>query len=248
MKNKCESFIITIIIYYIFFVLRSKGGDFINAELDCYRALVGFLSEVLGDDTEIILHDVTDLEHSVVAISKTNLSGRKLGAPVTNLMLKMLKEGRSKNKSYITNYEGVAKDGTVLRSSTFFIRNTQDDIIGMLCINSDYRKMERVIAYLSQFVGVQRPIEKKKEKPPAVEHLSPSIEDLAKESIKEIVGGVNIPPERMSQEERIEIIEKLNENGIFLLKGIVSIVAQELCTSEASIYRYLSKVKKVQES
>nr|WP_304654861.1 helix-turn-helix domain-containing protein [Sporolactobacillus sp. STSJ-5] len=106
--------------------------------------------------------------------------------------------------------------------------------------------MERVIDYLSKFIGVRKPEEKKSL--PTVEHLSPSIEDLAKASIKEIVGGVNIPPERMSQEERLEIIEKLNENGIFLLKGIVSIVAEELCTSEASIYRYLSKVKKVHGS
>lgn len=208
--------------------------------------MVDFLGEVLGDDIEIILHDVTDLENSVVAISETNLSGREIGSPVTNLILKILKEGRSQHKSFITNYEGVAKDGTVLRSSTFFIRNSKDEIIGMLCINIDYRKMEQVIDYLNKFVGVGK--SEKKKSPPAVEHLSPSIEDLAKSSIKEIVGGVNIPPERMSQEERLEIIEKLNENGIFLLKGIVSIVAEELCTSEASIYRYLSKVKKVHGS
>ncbi|MCL1631538.1 PAS domain-containing protein [Sporolactobacillus sp. CPB3-1] len=219
---------------------------FINAELAKYKDLVAFLGEVLGDDTEIILHDVTDLENSVVAISETNLSGRDIGSPVTNLILKMLKEGKSRNKSFITNYEGIAKDGTVLRSSTFFIRNDKNEIIGMLCINIDYRKMEKVIDYLSKFVGVKKPELKKIEEP--VEHLSPSIEDLAKSSIKEIVGGVNIPPERMSQEERLEIIEKLNENGIFLLKGIVSIVAEELCTSEASIYRYLSKVKKVRGS
>ncbi|MFT8311267.1 MAG: PAS domain-containing protein [Sporolactobacillus sp.] len=217
-----------------------------NAELERYKDLVDFLGEVLGDDTEIILHDVTDLENSIVAISETNLSGREIGSPVTNLILKMLKEGRSQNKSFITNYEGVAKDGTILRSSTFFIRNEKDEIIGMLCINVDYKKMERVIDYLSKFIGVRKPEEKKSL--PTVEHLSPSIEDLAKASIKEIVGGVNIPPERMSQEERLEIIEKLNENGIFLLKGIVSIVAEELCTSEASIYRYLSKVKKVHGS
>ncbi|MET1250049.1 PAS domain-containing protein [Sporolactobacillus sp. STCC-11] len=214
--------------------------------MERFKDLVDFLGEVLGDDIEIILHDVTDLENSVVAISETNLSGREIGSPVTNLILKMLKEGRSQHKSFITNYEGVAKDGTVLRSSTFFIRNSKDEIIGMLCINIDYRKMEQVIDYLNKFVGVCKPAKKKS--PPAVEHLSPSIEDLAKSSIKEIVGGVNIPPERMSQEERLEIIEKLNENGIFLLKGIVSIVAEELCTSEASIYRYLSKVKKVHGS
>ncbi|WP_100486968.1 helix-turn-helix transcriptional regulator [Sporolactobacillus pectinivorans] len=218
------------------------GGDLIKAELEKYKELVTFLGEVMGNDVEIILHDVTDLENSVVAISKTNLSGRTIGSPVTNLILKMLKEGKSHNKSFITNYEGMAKDGTILRSSTFFIRNDENEIIGMLCININYQKMEKVINYLSDFIGVNPQREIKKEHP--IEHLSPSIEDLAAASIKEIVGAMNIPPERMSQEEKLEIIERLNENGIFLLKGTVSIVANELSTSEASIYRYLSKVKK----
>lgn len=196
----------------------------------------------MGDDVEIILHDVTDLENSVIAISKTNLSGRSIGSPVTNLILKMLKKGKAQNKNFITNYEGIAKDGTILRSSTFFIRNHENEIIGMLCVNVNYQKMEKVINYLCEFVGVDIQHETKKNQP--VEHLSPSIEDLAKASIKEIVGATKIPPERMSQEEKLNIIERLNENGIFLLKGIVSIVASELSTSEASIYRYLSKIKK----
>lgn len=196
----------------------------------------------MGDDVEIILHDVTDLENSVIAISKTNLSGRSIGSPVTNLILKMLKEGKAQNKTFITNYEGVAKDGTILRSSTFFIRNHENEIIGMLCININYQKMEKIIDYLTGFVGVDIQHETKKKQP--IEHLSPSIEDLAKASIKEIVGATNVPPERMSQEEKLDIIERLNENGIFLLKGIVSIVASELSTSEASIYRYLSKIKR----
>ncbi|MFT8318502.1 MAG: PAS domain-containing protein [Sporolactobacillus sp.] len=220
----------------------------INAELNRYKELVQFLGKVMGDDVEVILHDVTDLENSVIAISETNLSGREIGSPVTNLILKMLKEGKSSNKPFITNYEGLSKDGTILRSSTFFIRNDRNEIIGMLCVNADFRRMENVVDYLSKFVGVHG-LKKKKEEPVEehpvkVEHLSPSIEDLASSSIKEIVGRMHVPPQRMSQEEKLEIIDELNQNGIFLLKGIVTIVAEELSTSEASIYRYLSKVKR----
>lgn len=40
----------------------------------------------------------------------------------------------------------------------------------------------------------------------------------------------------------MDVIRQLNENGVFLLKGIVSTVAKELSTSEASIYRYLGKM------
>ncbi|MDN3954927.1 helix-turn-helix transcriptional regulator [Sporolactobacillus laevolacticus] len=207
-----------------------------------YKKLVSFLGDVMGEDAEIILHDVRDLENSVIAVSETNLSGRKIGSPVTNLILKMLIEGKKSNKSFITNFEGEAQDGTVLRSSTYFIRDENDEIIGMLCININFKKMEEAIRYLSDFVGVDLRSDGKEES--NIDHLSPSIEDIAISSIKEIVSSMNVPSERMSQQEKLEVVNKLNDNGIFLLKGIVGIVAKELKTSEATIYRYLSKMKK----
>jgi predicted transcriptional regulator YheO len=196
----------------------------------------------MGDDVEIILHEVQDLENSVIATSSTKRSDHKIGLPVTDLIPKMLKEGRKSHKSFITNYEGKSKDGTVLRSSTYFIRNESDEIIGMLCINVNFERMEEAIQYLGGFVGRDRIEDKKRER--NVAHLSPSIEDIAISSVKEMVSSLEVPSERMSQKEKLEVVHKLNNNGIFLLKGIVSVVAEELKTSEATIYRYLSKMKK----
>lgn len=230
-------------------MLFEQGVTKIRAELEKFKQLVMFLGEVMGKDVEIILHDVTDLENSVVAISQTNLSGREIGSPVTNLILKILKEGKKTHKTFITNYEGRAKDGTTLRSSTFFIRDQSERIIGMLCVNVDFKRMERVIHYLRAFVGGDLKLDEHivndaERQSHSVEHLSPSIEDIAASSIKEIVTSMNVPSERMSQQEKMEVVHRLNENGIFLLKGIVSIVSKELKTSEATIYRYLSKMKK----
>ena len=48
--------------------------------------------------------------------------------------------------------------------------------------------------------------------------------------------------DRLTQEEKMEIMDILNRKGVFLLKGSVSHVAQALHSSEASIYRYLGKL------
>ncbi|WP_238558869.1 helix-turn-helix domain-containing protein [Yersinia pestis] len=40
-------------------------------------------------------------------------------------------------------------------------------------------------------------------------------------------------------DEKKEIVKKLNEKGVFLLKGAVAEVAMRLETSEQTIYRYL---------
>ncbi|MFT8872066.1 MAG: PAS domain-containing protein [Sporolactobacillus sp.] len=188
----------------------------------------------------MVLHDVTDLEHSVIAITPTNLTGRAIGSPVTNLLLKTLKIGKNYHKDYLINYEGVAADGKKLRSSTLFIRDDDGEIIGMLCININCKKFDDMLAYLSKFAT---PAAQKQSALIEKEHLSPSIKELAASSIREIINGMNVPPERMSQEEKMEVVRQLNDNGVFLLKGVVTTVASELNASEASIYRYLGKMK-----
>ena len=50
-------------------------------------------------------------------------------------------------------------------------------------------------------------------------------------------------PDRLTMEEKIRIVESLHHAGIFYMKGAVSEVAAQLGSSEATIYRYLSKLK-----
>lgn len=48
--------------------------------------------------------------------------------------------------------------------------------------------------------------------------------------------------DRLNQYERKDIIEKLNEQGLFQLKGAISFVAKKFSCSTATIYRYLSEI------
>ena len=48
---------------------------------------------------------------------------------------------------------------------------------------------------------------------------------------------------QMCIRDRIRIVEDLQQAGIFYMKGAVSEVAAQLGSSEATIYRYLSKLK-----
>ena len=47
----------------------------------------------------------------------------------------------------------------------------------------------------------------------------------------------------LTMDEKIRIVEDLQQAGIFYMKGAVSEVAAQLGSSEATIYRYLSKLK-----
>ena len=54
-----------------------------NPRLQGYVPLVNFIAEVVGPNCEVVLHDLSDLEHSVVAISDNRLTGRSAAASRT---------------------------------------------------------------------------------------------------------------------------------------------------------------------
>lgn len=45
---------------------------------------------ISGEDTEVLLHDVSDLDHSIVAILNGGISGRSVGGPAMDLVLSIL--------------------------------------------------------------------------------------------------------------------------------------------------------------
>ena len=51
----------------------------------------------------------------------------------------------------------------------------------------------------------------------------------------------NIPPERMTRKEKMEIVWDLANRGIPRMKGAISEIAQQLKLSESTIYRYISQ-------
>lgn len=214
-------------------------GNHMNPLLTSFLPLVDFLADILGKDAEVVLHDVLDINKSIIAIRNNHISGREIGSPATNLVLKILKDGDSDKVDSLTNYQGVSAAGKKLRSSTYFIRDEHRKIIGMLCVNFDNEKLIQFRDYLDSLIFFSS--EKEQENP--VEHLSRTVDKLAYDSIEDVIVAYGVEPERMTQAEKIEVIEKLNEGGVFLLKGTVSKVAARLNVSEATVYRYLNGIK-----
>lgn len=215
-------------------------------KLQKYIPLVKFIANVLGKNSEVVLHDIKNPDNSIVAIENEHISGRKINGPLTDLALKILKDGTYKDQHYICNYKGNSKDNKSLKSSSYFIKDDNDDLIGMICINTDISNILKVKEVLDEFAGLDKEDETKNKNNTELnifEHLDENVEELIKSVIKDVLSDYPISPERMSFDEKLEVVKKLNEKGIFLLKGGVSEVAKNLKTSETTIYRYISKIK-----
>ena len=209
-----------------------------------YLKLIDFLGGVLGKNTEVVLHDTTDLNNSIIAIRNGNVSGRSVGGPATDLVLRILRDPELNKKDYLCNYTGYAKGGTPLRSSTFFIRDESGEITGMICINSDYHDLLSAREILNSLIPPQEEDTRASDSGMIFERLSQNVDELTLDSIQRVISEAGIPPERMSAQEKINIVVELFEMGLFHLKGAVSKVADTLKISEPTVYRYLNQIKK----
>jgi predicted transcriptional regulator YheO len=218
-------------------------------KLKQYIPMVHFIADIMGENCEVVLHDVTNPDHSIIEIVHGHVSGRKINSPITDLALKILKEESYKDRDYICNYKSSSKMNKTLRSSSYFIKDETNKIIGMICVNMDISDVIKARTILDQFIMVDNPkIDPVEPSNPAFdlhlfENFEENIEELLLSLIKGVLAEYDIPPERMSPQEKIEVVKKLNEKGAFLLKGGVSEVAKYLDASEATIYRYLNKIK-----
>jgi predicted transcriptional regulator YheO len=175
----------------------------------------------------------------IVAIANGHISGRAVGAPLTDLALRLIAQEIWKTKDHICNYEGKTRDNRILHSSTFFIKN-EGKLLGMLSVNVDVSQYTRLSEDILRLAGLSPASSQVPAAGVQTENFYDNMEEIIKSVFKEL--GADGDPGRMTQERRLAIIERLVDRGIFLLKGSVISVAQKLQCSEASLYRYISMI------
>ncbi|PKM94887.1 MAG: hypothetical protein CVU84_08150 [Firmicutes bacterium HGW-Firmicutes-1] len=208
-----------------------------------YIQLVDFLGACFGDNTEVVLHSFDDLNHSVIAICNGHISGRIIGAPLTSFALSKLKDKGKEGPPYYLNYLGMSKNNTKLRSNSFFILDKQGNPRGMLCVNTDVSKYQQAADLLQKLAFIPALISDEKDNN-NIEAFQSSPKDMINGIINDVTHSVGIAAERLTVDEKIEIVRRLNEEKFFLIKGTVSQVAIMLGISEATVYRYLSNINK----
>lgn len=103
--------------------------------LASYEAVVDGLAMLIGGHCEIVLHSLEDLKCSAVRIANGEHTGRKVGSPISDLALRMLHDMAGEDSSVSRAYFTRAKNGVLMKSVTIAIRNREQRVIGLLCIN-----------------------------------------------------------------------------------------------------------------
>lgn len=215
--------------------------------LHTYCLLVEFLGQVLGPYYEIALYDLREGRNSIVAIANNHISERTIGAPISDLALGIIMSRYFDTNDYKINYTGfTTKKNKVLRASTFFIKDENQHLIGMLCINFDdsaYIHLSEQLLELCHpnlFIADHSPTQAVPT--PCDERLPLTLSELIEETLSNVLEDKNLPMDQLHPKEKLHIVQALSHEGVFSIKGAVKEVAKVLHTSEPTIYRYLSQI------
>lgn len=216
--------------------------------LKTYLPLVKFIAQVMGEHCEVILHDLSNVEHSIVAIENSHITGRAPGGPITDFALSTIFDPKYSQQDFIVNYKGQSSDGKkTFKSSTFYIRDESGQPVGLLCINYDvthWLDAKKLLAGFTAFSDVQ-PQEDFPDHThqPGLETFAVNMQDMLHSLIDRTLDETGVMLGRMLPEEKKQIVMRLNEKGAFTMKGAVSELAKKLDVSEQTIYRYLREVQ-----
>ncbi|WP_461213154.1 helix-turn-helix transcriptional regulator [Lacticaseibacillus sp. GG6-2] len=206
------------------------------------KALVSFLGTTLTANYEVVLHWI-DAQGSyyIAAIVHPEISGRNLNSPITGFALELVKNHVYETQDYVTNYK--AKAGSkMIQGSTFFIKSDDGKLLGLLCINYDGSEYAEMAEKLAVLAG--QPL-----KTPTTEAANAPVSEFLHASVEEIIQSV-IEPDllkpgvTLTQEKKVALCAKLDERGVFQIKGAISKVAKVLHVSEPSVYRYLKMINR----
>lgn len=200
--------------------------------LNSYSNFINGLGQYLGTSCEIVLHSLDNYEHSIINILNGEHTGRKIGAPITDLALNMLDKLSETNEDHIT-YFSTNKKGEPLKSATIAIHGEKNRIIGLMCINF-YMNTP-----LSDILNSLIPDQSKKVQNVQTENFADNSDELITSMFDKAKEKVMEDASITASNKNKMIVYLLDDYGIFNIKDAVIKVANLLNISKNTVYMHL---------
>lgn len=230
---------------------KGKKIETTSSVLERYIPFVQFLGQSLGPNYEVFLYDLQKKEHPIIAIENGNLSGRKVGSLMKNVIIKMLDDAQDAEESndQLIRHDAIARDGRQFKSSTLLIRDEQGEAVGCLCINffiDPILKFRDLLSSLGDDLLAIPHIEKDSVIFAGEVFPNDKIASLSAiyRHVQEVCSARYGTLDERRMEDRQRIVDEFYREGGFQHKAAVSYLARKLNISEPTVYRYLSRAKK----
>ena len=208
--------------------------------LRLYRPVLKALATAAGPTVEVVLHNLdgadVDLGHTIMAIENGHVTGRAVGGPSTSLGLDVLKNRQKNHDAF--GYTAYTSDGRELRCSSVYFHNAAGDVISSLCVNVDLSPLQQVRSTLEALLPVA---------PAAAdaprEHFGADLVSVMDSMISDAIREVGRPVETMSRDDKITVLERLDQRGATQMRKSVEAIAKRLGISRVTAYSYLDEAR-----
>jgi predicted transcriptional regulator YheO len=210
--------------------------DLLPAVFELLGRVAKAVAATVGPSCEVVVHDLRDPEHTVVAISG-NLTHRSVGSPAPDPSVLPDRVDRFRDDTLLERLTTLF--GKELLSSTVWIRDETGHIVGAFCVNMDFADLRLARNIISrQIVEVPPPLSPL----PGGGQLgfATTAEEFAEIALRGILSDIGKPVHHLDRDDKIRIVRELDQVGVFNLRGAAETIARELGVSRASIYSYLS--------
>ncbi len=194
------------------------------------RKIVKALGEMLAPLVEVVLHDLTNPEHAIVAIAN-NLSGRNIGDPATEIGLARIMDPDF--PAVLQNYPNHFPDGRPAKSTSIGLKNSSGTYIAAICLNMDISMLTSTATCVLQLVRTQEA------QTSIGESLAPRKLEEVRMSLERFAAAHNTTPRAMTLAQRRESVRELASNGLLDLKNAFTEVAQTLGVARSTVYTYI---------
>lgn len=200
------------------------------------KSIAAVMVKTFGRHCEVAIHDFEHLPNTLVHI-EGEVTQRSPGAPITDLLLRTLRTEGNDVKD-MCGYKTVTKKGRTLKSSTSFIKDDEGKVIGAFCINFDVTEYLNAVSLIGDFSQIDGPVNDF-----AKETFASSLNETIESLLEQAVKNAGKQPSTMNRDEKILLVESLELQGAFLVKGSVEYVAKALGVTKYTVYNYLKEIR-----
>jgi predicted transcriptional regulator YheO len=200
--------------------------------LDVAALIAKAIQPSLGHICEVVVHDFSNLNASVIAY-EGNLTGRKVGAPVTPLSLEIMADcgaNRILQDRLLTT-----EDGRVIKSTVVALSNEAGNVVGSFCLNIDVTNLRHALHLLGDLAG---------EAGDSSPYTFPDdLPELVQSVMEQETRRLGRSLASLDAKSRREVVRSLDGHRIFAIRNSAKLVAGHLGVSKATIYSDLEKVR-----
>ena len=200
--------------------------------LDILAQVASGIAKVLGDDTEVVLHDLTKRE--IVFMHNSKITGRERNYRINPTVYDVI-SNLADGEGHLIGYASKSAQGKKLRASHFMFMDEDNNPAAMICINQDPSRIQEIISYLSESIKIRDVDET------AVNDTSYSLNDedyiqnIMKDAIIKSVKQLD-PGYINTKEGKLMLLRKFKFQGVFSVKEAVPFICETL-------YNYLREIR-----